>query len=773
MTEKALLHFQQQLGILPYRVLKKTKRTVARWVFAIFSMPKEAKTHGQLRSMVCLVCFQKRSDIWIITGGVVLERIRTSFMTNYDPEDQYVPNGLCGRCRKILERIAGGSADADSLPNPVDFGALDFPALTRSSGAPKEQQDLTNCPCGICSVATVHAGKIGHPDFRKGSIPRGPQPKPGPKRLATPRPIKVCQRCRQVIGRGIFHPSNCTITDRRENIRQSLEEDPRGAEIAASELLKQKAEEAPKGASSVQIATKGPLPLSVPVPGSSNPMKARKCLFDNSPVPAAAVSQMMQSEGLSLNKVKGIAQNMRTWKGRDALEPGLMDKLRLADKSLEEFFTVTECQLDSSLKEERSNGGKVPRSVVHCNNIDGLIDRIRDHRKYHRGTDLECKIGIDGGGKFLKVCLNIERKFDDFTSPEKQKSRSSYADGASTSAFRDSGVKKLIILAIVEDVSESYSNVKTLLNLIGSSRACICKCIHAFDMKLANVFLGLGTASSTYPCPWCELSSKDFNDPIFLMTGGNPRTLGSIRKNSLLYKSAVSKHTGKQKLSSAPFKNCEEFPLSDLPDETWALDVVAPMELHFHIGIVNLLCDLLKKIFLDFKGCTITLATWAGPLGLERSAHYGGQFDGNQCRKLLENVDRLQDIIKQSGSLLFNKCAPVLEAFYAFNAVRKACFGVDLAPDYHRHIQNFAQAFQKLERNVTPKAHGILVHVAQFLERQNRNKGLGFWSEQASESVHKDFDSLWVGSSYKRGIGHPQYSSQLMKCVVTYNSRHQ
>ena len=64
-----------------------------------------------------------------------------------------------------------------------------------------------------------------------------------------------------------------------------------------------------------------------------------------------------------------------------------------------------------------------------------------------------------------------------------------------------SGVKKLILLVLVEEVCENYNNLDVILNLLGIKEL---PCVHAFDLKLANSFLGLGECSSTYPCPWCD-----------------------------------------------------------------------------------------------------------------------------------------------------------------------------------------------------------------------------------------------------------------------------
>ena len=65
----------------------------------------------------------------------------------------------------------------------------------------------------------------------------------------------------------------------------------------------------------------------------------------------------------------------------------------------------------------------------------------------------------------------------------------------------------------------------------------------------------------------------------------------------------------------------------------------------------------------------------------------------------------------------------------------------------------------------------------QFLDMQHSKPefegfGLGFWNEQAFESVHQDFKTLWEQSGYKRDIDHPDYDTQLNKCVYKYNARH-
>ena len=105
------------------------------------------------------------------------------------------------------------------------------------------------------------------------------------------------------------------------------------------------------------------------------------------------------------------------------------------------------------------------------------------------------------------------------------------------------------------------------------------------------------------------------------------------------------------------------------------------------------------------------------------------------------------------------------------------CFGMELLSGFQKAIDNFSALFRELGTTRIPlKMHILESHVVTFLERQEGfgygGKGLGWWSEQASESVHSDWKKLWLGRKYVRAISHPDYDEQLLKCGVKYNSNH-
>ena len=239
----------------------------------------------------------------------------------------------------------------------------------------------------------------------------------------------------QVIGRGISHPQPCTMTDRRANVQSILLEDPKGAEMAAHALVKQKGDTSRMDTSSMKLATRaGERPIS-----KAGPSRSNEALFLDKTVPVTELQRLMVVNNLSKKQTGELTKFVRSWKGRNFFESGAREKLRDGDKVLESFFSVDEYELDSSVRNEREGGQKVNRQVVYCNDVVGLIAHLRKHREIHPEANIHIKFGIDGGGKFLKICLNLIA--DDGALDVKP--RFLYAEGASSSKFKDLSLRRV------------------------------------------------------------------------------------------------------------------------------------------------------------------------------------------------------------------------------------------------------------------------------------------------------------------------------------------
>lgn len=67
-----------------------------------------------------------------------------------------------------------------------------------------------------------------------------------------------------------------------------------------------------------------------------------------------------------------------------------------------------------------------------------------------------------------------------------------------------------------------------------------------------------------------------------------------------------------------------------------------------------------------------------------------------------------------------------------------------------------------------PKIHTIFKHVSQFCSKHQ--VGLGFFAEQATESVHHNFNEKW--KKYKVPKIDEKYFDSLLRAVRNYNSTH-
>lgn len=140
---------------------------------------------------------------------------------------------------------------------------------------------------------------------------------------------------------------------------------------------------------------------------------------------------------------------------------------------------------------------------MYCSDMDSLIETVLLERmKYFEKVEL--KIGIDGGGGFLKVCLNIIGEDSENVPPTKRRKYSEVA----RDLFKDSSVQKLLILAIAPNVTENYSNVFDIWSMLkfeDSLAQEALKTRFATDLKMCNILIGLMSHASSHPCSWCDI----------------------------------------------------------------------------------------------------------------------------------------------------------------------------------------------------------------------------------------------------------------------------
>lgn len=253
--------------------------------------------------------------------------------------------------------------------------------------------------------------------------------------------------------------------------------------------------------------------------------------------------------------------------------------------------------------------------------------------------------------------------------------------------------------------------------------------------------------SSSHPCAWCDVSKEN------LKGKGKFRTISSLM--NLFWDFFDSKGNKK---NAKNYGNVIHPPiLSDnIEDETPVISVLPPPELHLLIGPVNKIYSEMEKVWPESQ-------LWLKACNVKKEAYHGGTFAGDESRKLLTSVSKLQVLNPPK------QCKKFINVFTSLNKVVTSCYGSNLSTDFNENIKEFQGNYSLLGISVTPKVHAVMYHISEFCMMTQR--GLGAWSEQCGESVHHDFNETWQRfkvNDVERSI----YADNLLKCVILYNSQH-
>ena len=92
--------------------------------------------------------------------------------------------------------------------------------------------------------------------------------------------------------------------------------------------------------------------------------------------------------------------------------------------------------------------------------------------------------------------------------------------------WKDTGVKKIFIIALAPNIQENYHNVCSIWSQLQMNK-CLSKYLATIttDLKLSNIIVGLSNDAICYPCIWCDVSKDD------LSSCGKLRTAKSCHSN--------------------------------------------------------------------------------------------------------------------------------------------------------------------------------------------------------------------------------------------------
>ena len=205
-------------------------------------------------------------------------------------------------------------------------------------------------------------------------------------------------------------------------------------------------------------------------------------------VDSADIEFLRSSLSLTTNQTKKCTAFIRKKFGRNAVESSTDFSLSNKKNVFIENIQTVSFEMDISQDKDM-------RSLVLCHDVEDLLYKILEFRNIDFYSHM-VKIGIDGGQQFLKICMSV-LDLEDATYKSSQ------------NAFSDGGVKKILVLGLCENIKESYENLSKMLNPMNLHKM---KFYLSVDLKVASIILGIQSASSAYPCIYCEVSRNEYSN---------------------------------------------------------------------------------------------------------------------------------------------------------------------------------------------------------------------------------------------------------------------
>lgn len=718
------------------------------------SHPKWAADHEENRKKVCCCCgikvkILKTGNYTIVNDSQVLN-IKEYINNDYNDQDDHYPIGLCVTCRLYLvKKRLGHQAIMPIMPNYKDVSLA------------KTTRLRVRCNCYICitgrskrykniqrDISTVINRDNGLHAVLTPSLVNTPPNDTGDNKR---RSITICSICKQEVGKGLNHPKNCSTASASTNLsQQALDLPTKQKDQVVSILLNDKAtNELGKGGFhkdvTMKLSTKGRHATV-----TLNPKPKKPVFFSNEDI-----ADLQAFMGHSNKGMKKICHWLRVHQGRKSIPPHIRSDITTRGKTMKDFYKVIWMDLDVGKD-------KVESRPVFYGDATTIVNKVCEARDILGPCFI--KLMVDSGQGTLKFSLTIvphdydpetgetEVDHSDCNSPQQKKLRTSYAEGGSVGKGKLSGVKRLITLINVVDVQESWGNLKKLWDLAAIEKISY---LLSSDFKLTLSALGLQTATSMYPCPYCLVSLRqlrgledipedeeileELNDQELLSTEDvlkttfEERTFGHIRKDVARFREMGSSRSKHGKLCNSTVNDS----LLQEDDDIRVIDKVPFPELHVHEGVLN-------HVFFEKGGLVDVLGKekamqWPKKLGVVSVGYHGEKFEGPACRKLLKKADYLlseeflKDVTNQVALI------PIVQVLRAFDKVVEATFGCKyLKGDVSQLVVNFTDAFMALGLSIPLKVHCVMEHLIPGLANLG-GRGMGLTSEQTGESFHHHF----------------------------------
>ncbi|CAH1107748.1 unnamed protein product [Psylliodes chrysocephalus] len=696
--------------------------------------------HDENRKKVCapcgkkITCGTKKLEYFLINERH-LNLVKKFVNPDYNLCDSKFPVSICDTCRRTLNDYDKNNSTRP-LPKMPNYEDLLLPKATRTT------QDTCNCYICLTGRFKAHTkiitGRGAMRNFE--TVIDSSNGLNGASRIdKLPCKMKsdqeksimnVCKICFQEFGRGKVHPcgSASVVRDNFQNLIISKLPQKQQEQVA-SHIINQKIESA--GATTRTNAT-----LELSTSGSKsritiNPASSSQVTFSSE-----TLDNFQDNIGASQKQMKQVTNLLRSSAGKKSVPVYFSKHTSERSKLLEEIYhnSMLEFDIEGSKAKEQ-------RPVIWANASE-LLDAVVEKRIII--GNVVVKIMADGGQGFFKICMTVlpEDYFcENYEVSEKK--RKLYAEGGSVGVKpKLCSVNRLLMMCTVPNIKESYDNCKLKINDISFKFVC--------DFKLLLIINGQQTATSSHPCPFCFVSLKtlrncqqldtiertsecnDQNSDSEIDDSDQPlrlKTYGDLKKDYKMFLSA-----GNAKKFAKHYHSTINPPLFIENDDRLVIEKCVIPELHILQGFTN---HLFWKGLVPLLGREKALV-WALKVQVISKNYHGEVFEGNACRKLLKNADKLndQDIYGHVG---YFKILPFIQAFKEMNKLVDCCFSTGpVYSDIEPRVNELRRAFLATGISETLKIHVLTRHLTDCLEFLS-GFGLGDWSEQAGESVHHEF----------------------------------
>lgn len=749
-------------------------------------MPTNKCDHEENRKKVCAPCGRK-----IILGKQKLEKFNISSNSlsfiqkvypNFDLSNAKYPTSICGTCRLALKQNATENKADETKENKIaksetkitkrrlpimpNYNDIQLIATTRNT---YNVDRICNCYICITARSTVHPNLIKDENLKRKSSVKidknnglysasqaiTSEKSEKSKRIKIDESImnmKVCTKCLVQIIKGKQHVCSIKIqpVQNAQKLMNNYLSEKHQDEVLGN-MLKHKIQvdgdikNKTYKNTNVSLTTSNGKKIRLII----NPTEQKKIMFTEE-----KLDNFFSNMGPSSRNMKKFVNFLRCGGGKNCVPSYYTNHMSERAKSLQNIYKSGVFEFDVE-----KNQPKVKRHVVWAD-AEELLQTVVENRNFV--GNYHVKVMADFGKEFLKVSMSVWPEDDSEEDCDDQfQKRSTYAEGGSCSkTAKFTSVKKLLLLCVVPQVKETYENMKLLFELIGINKIPF---RFVSDLKLLLILIGQQTATATYPCPYCCISLTDLRNKSNSIKTSDLKTFKNLNDD-------FQKFCEKNK-SKAKAKECNSTinaPLFEEADDLYVIQKCIIPELHILQGFVNHLFwdGLVKLVGLE------KALIWPTNLNIIAKDYHGKTFEGNACRRLLKEADKLLDplIYEKVGQL---SIVPYVSAFKAMNRIVENCFSTKTTDvsSLKNEIAYLKKVVSSTDVSITLKMHILLDHLDEGLSFLNEDEGLGLWSEQAGESVHHEFLKIW--EKYKiNSMNNVIYGEKLKLAVIEFSSIH-